>query len=124
MEGKVTKVSPNDYRDGIWSYYNEEGLLIKQETSNEKGKTSQLDFMYFKNGKPLSKTHQYFEGNYKDRRTIKFHKIETLFYTNGQKLAERHWINSDLVDEKCWDTKGNPMPIEYLETIKSVQADD
>lgn len=124
MEGKVTKASPNDYRDGIWSYYNEEGLLIKQEISNEKGKTSQLDFMYFTNGKPLSKTYQYFEGNYKDRKTIKFHKIETLFYTNGQQLAERHWINSDLVDEKCWDTKGNPMPIEYLETVKSVQADD
>lgn len=81
-----------------------------------------MEFTYFKNGKPLSKTFQYFEGNYKDKATFKFHKIETIFYTNGQKMAERHWVNNNLIDEKCWDNKGNPKPIEYLKAIKSFQS--
>ena len=80
--------------------------------------------MYFTNGKPLSKTYQYYEGSYKDKDTFKFHKIETLFYTNGRELAERHWINNSLVEEKCWDSKGSPKPIEYLKTVKSVEADE
>lgn len=124
MEGKVTKASPKDYSDGVWNYYNEAGQLMKQETSNKEGKINELNFMYFKNGKPLSKTYQYFEGDYKDKTTFKFHKIETLFYTNGKELAERHWVNNNLVDEKCWDSKGNPKPIEYLKTVKSVEADE
>jgi antitoxin component YwqK of YwqJK toxin-antitoxin module len=124
MEGKVTKASLKDYRDGIWNYYNEAGQLMKQETYTKEGKINELGFMYFKNGKPLSKTYQYYEGDYKDKTTFKFHKIETLFYTNGQKLSERHWMNNNLVDEKCWDSKGNSKPIEYLNTIKSVEADE
>jgi antitoxin component YwqK of YwqJK toxin-antitoxin module len=124
MEGKVTKASPKDYRDGIWNYYNEVGQLMKQETYTKNGKISELDFMYFKNGKPLSKTYQFYEGDYKDKATFKFHKIETLFYTSGQELAERHWINNNLVAEECWDSKGNPKPIEYLKTLKSVKVDE
>ena len=124
MEGKVTKASPKDYRDGIWKYYNEAGQLMKQETSTKDGKINELNFMYFKNGKPLSKTYQYYEGGYKDKATLKFHKIETLFYTNGQELSERHSINGNIVDEKCWDSKGNSKPIEYLKTIKSVEANE
>lgn len=124
MEGKVTKASPKDYRDGIWKYYNEREELINQETYNKEGKINQLEFMYFTNGKPLSKTYQYYEGDYKDKATFKFHKIETLFYTNGQELSERHSINGNVVDEKCWDSKGNPKPVEYLKTIKSVQVDE
>jgi len=38
MEGKVTKGSPKDYRDGIWKYYNEAGRLMRQETSIDGGK--------------------------------------------------------------------------------------
>jgi hypothetical protein len=121
MEGKVTKSSPKDFRDGIWNYYNEDGQLMKQETYFKEGKLNQFDFMYFTNGKPLSKTYQYFEGNYKDKSTFKFHKIETLYYTNGQELAERHWINEELKNEKCWDSKGNPKPIDFLKSIKSVE---
>jgi hypothetical protein len=124
MEGKVTKAIPKEYRDGIWNYYNEAGQLMKQETYNKEGKINELDFMYFTNGKPLSKTYQYYEGDYKDKATFKFHKIETLYYTNGQELAERHWVNNNLTEEKCWDSKGNPKPIEYLKTVKSVQADE
>ncbi len=124
MEGKVTKDTPKDYRDGIWSYYNEAGQLMNQETYNKEGKVNQLEFMYFTNGKPLSKTYQYYEGDYKNKATFKFHKIETLYYTNGQELSERHSINGKIIDEKCWDSKGNPKPIEYLKTIKSVQADE
>ena len=123
MEGKVTKANSTDYRDGIWNYYNEVGQLMKQETYNKEGKINELNFMYFTNGKPLSSTYQYFEGDYKDKTKFKFHKIETLFYTNGQKLSVRHWINDEVVNEKCWDSKGNPKPIEYLKTIKTVQAD-
>ena len=26
--------------------------------------------------------------------------------------------------EQAWDSKGNPKPIEYLKTIKSVQVDE
>lgn len=122
MEGMVSKDSSGDYRDGIWKYYNDMGQLMNQETYTKKGKINQWEFTYFKNGKPLSKTFQYFEGNYKDKATFKFHKIETLFYTNGQEMAERHWVNNNLIDEKCWDNKGNPKPIEYLKTIKSFQA--
>ena len=124
MEGKVTKASPKDYRDGIWKYYNEAGQLMNQSTYIKDGKINQLDFMYFINGNPLSKTYQYYEGDYKDRSTVRFHKIETLFYTNGQELAERHWVNNKLIDEKCWDSKGNPKPIEYLNTVKSVKVDE
>lgn len=124
MEGKVTKASPKDYRDGIWNYYNEREQLMKQETYTKEGKINELDFLYFTNGKPLSKTYQYYEGNYKDKATFKFHKIETLYYTNGQEMAQRHWMNNNLVDEKCWDSKGHPKPIEYLKTVKSVQADE
>ena len=124
MEGKVTKATPKDYRDGIWNYYNEREQLMKQETYTKEGKVNELDFMYFTNGKPLSKTYQYYEGDYKNKATFKFHKIETLYYTNGQELSERHSMNGEIVDEKCWDSKGNPKPIEYLKTIKTVQADE
>lgn len=123
MEGKVTKSSPKDYRDGIWNYYNENGQLMKQETYTKESKLSQLDFMYFINGNPLSKTFQYTEGNSMDKSTYKFHKIETLFYTNGQLLSERHWINEKLIVEKCWDSNGNSKPIEFLNTIKSVETE-
>ena len=98
--------------------------LMKQETYTKEGKVNELDFMYFTNGKPLSKTYQYYEGDYKDKASFKFHKIETLFYTNGQEMAQRHWMNNNLIDEKCWDSKGNSKPIEYLKTVKSVQADE
>src|SRR5690606_20310155 len=107
-----------EYRDGIWNYYNEAGQLMKQETYTKEGKVNELDFMYFTNGKPLSKTYQYYEGDYKDKESFKFHKIETLFYTNGQEMVQRHWMNNNLVDEKCWDSKGNSKPIEYLKTVK------
>jgi len=124
MEGKVTKASTKEYRDGVWNYYNEVGQLMKQETYNKEGKINESGFMYFTNGNLLSKTYQYYEGDYKDKATFKFHKIETLFYTNGQELAERHWVNNNLIDEKCWDSKGKSKPIEYLKTVKSVQADE
>jgi antitoxin component YwqK of YwqJK toxin-antitoxin module len=124
MEGKVTKANPKDYRDGIWKYYNEEEQLMNQETYTREGKINQREFTYFINGKPMSETYQYYEGDFKDKATFKFHKIEKLFYTNGQELSERHSINAQEVDLKCWDSKGNPKPIEYLKTIKSVEADE
>ena len=123
MEGKVTKAGPDDYRDGIWKYYNEDGQLMKQETSTQKGKINELKVTYFTNGNPLSKTYQYFEGSPRNSATFELHKIETLFYTNGQKLSERHLINGKIENEKCWDSKGNPQSIEYLKTLKSVEAD-
>jgi len=122
MEGKVVKATPKDYRDGVWKYYNENGQLMNQETYTKEGKVNQLEFMYFTNGNAMSSTYEYYEGDYRDKATFKFHKIEKLFYTNGKKLAERHWVNNNLVDEKCWDGKGNPKPIEYLNTIKSLEA--
>jgi len=100
MEGKVTKAIPKDYRDGIWNYYNEREQLMKQETYTKEGKINELDFMYFINGKPLSKTYQYYEGDFNDKKTFKFHKIETLFDTTGKKLSERHWINGNLFSEE------------------------
>jgi antitoxin component YwqK of YwqJK toxin-antitoxin module len=100
MEGKVTKAAPKDYRDGIWNYYNEQEQLMKQETYTKEGKINELEFMYFINGKPLSKTYQYYEGDYNDKKTFKFHKIETLFDTAGKKLSERHWINGNLFREE------------------------
>ena len=100
MEGKVTKATPKEYRDGIWKYYNEREQLMNQETYNKEGKINQLEFMYFKNGNPLSSTYQYYEGDPKNKQTFKFHKIETLFDTNGKKLSQRHWINDELVEEE------------------------
>lgn len=100
MEGKVIKASPESYRDGIWKYYNEQEQLMNQETYTKEGKINQLEFMYFANGKPLSKSYQYYEGAYKDKTTFKFHKIETLFDVNGQKVSERHWINEKLVSQE------------------------
>lgn len=100
MEGKVTKAAPKDYRDGVWNYYNEREQLIKQETYTKEGKINELDYMYFINGKPLSSTYQYYEGDYKNKETFKFHKIETLFDTNGKKLSQRHWVNEKLVSEE------------------------
>jgi antitoxin component YwqK of YwqJK toxin-antitoxin module len=119
MEGKITKGSLKDYRDGIWEYYYENGLLMRQDTYNKEGKVNTREFMYFNNNNPLSETYQYFEGNYKDKSTFKFHKIEKIFYTNGQELAERHWINNALVDSKCWDPQGNEKPIKYLDSARS-----
>ena len=123
MEGKVTKTPQKDYRDGIWNYYDELGLLMKQETYTTEGKIRELEFMYFKNGKPLSETLQYFEGEYKNKASFKFIKVEVLFYTNGQKLSERHSVNGKFVYTTCWDSKGNEKPIEYLKTVKSVYVD-
>lgn len=122
MEGKITKGSPKDYRDGIWKYYNENELLMRQDTYNKKGKLNSREFLYFTNNKPLSETYQYFEGDYKDKATFKFHKIEKIFYTNGQELAERHWINNELAESKCWDPQGNEKPIKYLDTVRSFDA--
>jgi|SRR5688572_3078738 len=99
-EGKVIKASPENYRLGIWKYYNEQEQLMNQETYTKEGKINQLEFMYFTNGKPLSKTYQYYEGDYKDKATFKFHKIETLFDFNGQKVSERHWVNEKLISQE------------------------
>ena len=120
MEGKVTGTPQNNYRDGVWNYYDESGLLMKQETYTKEGKVRELAFMYFKNGKPLSETLQYFQGDYKDTASFKFFKIEALFYTNGQKLSERHSVNGKFVYVTCWDPRGNEQPIDYLKTVKSV----
>jgi antitoxin component YwqK of YwqJK toxin-antitoxin module len=124
MEGKVTKGSTNDYRDGIWKYYNDAGQLMNQETYSNEVKIDQREFMYFTNGKAMSETFQYYEGDYRDKATFKFHKVEKIFYTNGQALSEKHWINGEVIDVKCWDQKGNPRPIEYLNTVKSVGVDE
>jgi hypothetical protein len=99
MEGKVAKAAPKDYRDGIWNYYNEREQLMKQETYTKEGKINEMEFMYFTNGKPLSNTYQYYEGEHNDKKSFKFHKIETLFDTTGKKLSERHWINGNLFSE-------------------------
>jgi hypothetical protein len=123
MEGKVTRTPQNNYRDGIWNYYDELGLLMKQETYMSQSKVRELDFMYFKNGNPLSETLQYFQGDYKDKASFKFIKIEVLFYTNGRKLSERHSVNGKFVYATCWDSKGHEKPIEYLETVKSVSVE-
>lgn len=117
LTGKVTKASPKDFRDGLWSYYNEAGQLMNQETYDKNGKINQLEFTYFTNGKPLSSTYQYFEGEYK-KPTFKFHKIETMYYINGKRLSQRHWINNNLADTKCWDAKGNSKPTSYLNAVK------
>jgi len=124
MEGKVTITPQKNYRDGVWKYYDELGLLMKQETYTNESKVRELDFMYFKNGKPLSETLQYFRGDYKDKASFKFIKIEVLFYTNGQKLSERHSVNGKFVYVTCWDSKGHEKPIEYLKTVKSVSVDE
>lgn len=122
MEGKVTKSSPKDYRDGIWNYYGETGLLMNQITSTKDGKIKELNFRYYKDWTLFTKTFSYYEGDYKNKATFKFHKIETLFYTNGQELSERHIINGKIVDVKCYNSKGKQMPLEYLKTIKSFDA--
>jgi hypothetical protein len=124
MEGKVTRTSQKNYRDGVWNYYDELGLLMKQEAYTSEGKVRELDFMYFKNRKPLSETLQYFQGDYKDKASFKFIKIEVLFYTNGRKLSERHSVNGKFVYVTCWDSKGQEKPIEYLKTVKSVSVDE
>jgi antitoxin component YwqK of YwqJK toxin-antitoxin module len=124
MEGKVTGAPPNGFRDGIWDYYNDQGQLMSQETYARQGKINELKFMYFKNGKPLSETYQYFKGDYKDKASFQFIKIEIHYYTNGQKLSEEHSVNEKIVYRTCWDSKGNEKPIEYLKTIKSVSVDD
>ena len=124
MEGKVTKGSTKNYRDGIWKYYNEREQLMNQETYTKEGKINQREFMYFINGNPLSETYQYYEGDYKDKATFKFHKIEKLFYTNGQVFSERHSINGNIVETKCWDAKGNSKPLEYMNTVKSMSVDE
>jgi len=124
MEGKVTRGDTKDYRDSVWKYYNEAGQLMLQETYTKKGKTNSREFMYFINNKPMSETYQYYEGDYKDKSSFKFHKIEKMFYTNGQVFSERHSINGNVVDIKCWDAKGNPKPLEYMNTVKSMSVDE
>jgi hypothetical protein len=119
MEGRVTKGSLRDYRDGVWNYYNEQGQLVKQETSSSKGKLNELELNYSINGNLFTERYQYFKGDYKDKATFQFIKIEIDFYTNGQKLEEEHFINNKNVFWTCWDPKGNEKPIEYLKTIKS-----
>ena len=88
MEGKVTKADSTDYRDGIWKYYNEREQLMNQETYTKEGKINQLEFMYFINGKPLSSTYQYYEGDPKNKQTFRFHKMK--FYLI---LAGKNFLN-------------------------------
>ena len=99
-EGKVSK-GVKDFRDSIWKYYSEDGLLIRQEAYNSKGKVNSIEFMYFNNSKRMSEAYEYFEGDFKDKKKFKFHKIETLFYINGKPLSERHSINGRIVETKC-----------------------
>ncbi|WP_176113025.1 hypothetical protein [Sediminibacterium ginsengisoli] len=117
MQGKVTK----DYRDSTWKYYTELGFLQKEEFYNAKGKLRSKEFNYFKNGKVMSEKEEYFEGDYKDKSTFKFYQIEKVFYTNGQLFSERHSINGIVTSTKCWDSKGHPQPIEYMDTVKSLE---
>ena len=124
MEGKVISTPEKNYRDGVWMYYNEQGLVMRQETYNQTGKLVQLDVMYFKDGKPMSKTLQFFQGDYRDTTTFKFIKIEVIFYTSGQKLSERHSVNGKFVYATCWDAKGRQQPMEYLKTVKSFSVDN
>jgi len=124
MEGKVSKSINGDYRDSVWKYYSDSGQLMRQETYNLEGKINARTFMYFANQKKMSEKYEYFEGDYNDKSNFKFHTIEILYYTNGQAFSERHSINAEVIEEKCWDSKGNSKPIEYLKTVKSVYVEE
>jgi len=119
MEGKISN-NGKKYRDSVWKYYNELGLLALQETYSKNGKINSLKINYFINNNPMDKTYEYFEGDYKDKTSFKFHKINTLFYMNGQAAAERHFVNDKIIEEKCWDSLGTPKPISYIDSIKTL----
>ena len=108
-EGKVTKAYPKDYRDSVWKYYDEEGLLIRQETYNKAGKVDSRTFKYLGGNVPISETFQYFEGDYHNKETFKFHEIVKTFNENGSIFMESHSINGALVESKFFDKKGNPI---------------
>jgi antitoxin component YwqK of YwqJK toxin-antitoxin module len=120
MVGKVT----NNYRNGLWHYYSDSGLLMKEETSNEKGKLTSKTFQYFRNNKIMNETYIYFEGDYKDTTNFKLHRIEKMFYDNGQLCSEVHVVNKKIVELKCWDPQGNEKPKEYLDGVKSFHVDN
>jgi len=119
MEGKVTHGMIKDYRDSVWKYYSDSGLLWAIETYNVKGKVNTKKYLYFNNGNPLSETYEFFEGDPKlDKVHFKFHKIERLFYYKGGILSERHSINDKEVKVKCWNKYGMRKPLKYLKKVK------
>ena len=67
--------------------------------------------------------YEYVEPNETIPNDYSFHKIEKMYYTNGQQCAERHLVDGQVVDEKCWNPKGVSMPIEYLDSIKTLSVD-
>jgi antitoxin component YwqK of YwqJK toxin-antitoxin module len=125
MEGKITKSSPKDYTDSVWKYYNELGQLTIVETYSIKGKLDSRKFKYFTNNKIMDEVYEYFEGDPSiDKTKFKFHSIEKMFYTNGQLCFEKHQVNNEVVEYKCWDPKGIPKPLDYLNTIKSLDIQE
>ncbi|MGZ3939970.1 MAG: hypothetical protein ACXVBK_14465 [Flavisolibacter sp.] len=120
MEGKVTHDVIKSYRDSVWKYYSDSGLLMSIETYNAKGKVNTKKYLYFSNGNPLSETYEFFEGDPKlDKAHFKFHKIERLFYYKGGILSERHSINGKAVKVKCWNRYGVRKPLKYLNKVKA-----
>ena len=113
MEGKVA----NGHRDSIWSYYNEEGKLVRQENYKDNYILTQKKIEYYSNWNPWVETYTYYEGDYRDTANFKFHKIETMYYETGEKLSAIHYINGNAVDVQCWNKKGKKKSLKYLKKV-------
>lgn len=105
-EGKVVKADSKDYRDSLWKYYDESGLLVKQETYNKEGKLNSKTFSYLFGGL-ASESYQYFEGDWRTKKDFKFHEIIKNYWPNGKLSSLTHKINGTIVEEKNWTEKGD-----------------
>jgi antitoxin component YwqK of YwqJK toxin-antitoxin module len=112
-EGKITKSKPEDYRDSVWKYYNQNGLLVKQETYNKEGKLNSTAFTYFFN-ELTSETYQYFEGDWKDKSNFKFHEIRKDYWPSGKLMSLTHKVNGVIVEQKQWTKKGDTVFLKPL----------
>jgi len=93
-EGKISIRPQGKFRDSVWIYYSETGLIMKVETYNKDGKVNSRNFTYYNNNKLMSDTYQYFEGDYKNKSTFRFHQLERLYDYNGNLVSEEDKVQN------------------------------
>ena len=97
------KMSEGNYKDGkldgLWVEWHPNGQK-RAEINYKNGKQNGLETCWHENGQKWS------EGNIKDG---KLDGLQESWHENGRKWMERKFKNGELISEKFWNSKGEPV---------------
>ena len=105
------KASERNFKDGkfdgletVWWNYGKKA----SERNFKNGKKEGLHVVWHKNGQKEA------EVNYKDGR---YDGLRVGWHSNGNKFREENWKDGELISEKWWNNRGEPVD-SYSEAIK------